>query len=74
MKKALRRWMLICSPLGRQMKKICLSNGEFFMPKKSFSPDIKIMAVRYLEEGLYTGQEICIIGQGFSFFDLPVLW
>ncbi|WP_423748935.1 helix-turn-helix domain-containing protein [Caldibacillus debilis] len=29
------------------------------MPKKSFSPDIKIMAVRYLEEGLYTGQEIC---------------
>jgi len=56
------------------MKKICLSNGEFFMPKKSFSPDIKIMAVRYLEEGLYTGQEICIIGQGFSFFDLPVLW
>lgn len=29
------------------------------MPKKSFSPDVKILALRYLEEGRHTLQEIC---------------
>mgnify|MGYP003294459586 CR=1 FL=1 len=29
------------------------------MPKNSFSPDIKILALQYLEEGRYTLQEIC---------------
>ncbi|SLK30866.1 Transposase and inactivated derivatives [Mycobacteroides abscessus subsp. abscessus] len=29
------------------------------MPKKSFSPDIKILALQYLEEGRYTIKEIC---------------
>ena len=33
--------------------------GSFCMPKKSFSPDIKILALRYLEEGRHTLQEIC---------------
>ena len=46
-------------PLGRQIKKICLSNGKFFMPKKSFPLDIKISALEYLEEGRHTLQEIC---------------
>jgi len=29
------------------------------MPKKSFSPDVKILALQYLEEGRHTLQEIC---------------
>ena len=29
------------------------------MPKKSFSTDIKILAIQYLEEGQYTIKEIC---------------
>ena len=29
------------------------------MPKKSFSPEIKILALQYLEEGRHTLQEIC---------------
>lgn len=33
--------------------------GSFCMPKKSFSPDIKLLALRYLEEGRHTLQEIC---------------
>lgn len=26
--------------------------GSFFMPKKSFSPDVKILVLQHLEEGL----------------------
>jgi len=33
--------------------------GSFFMPKKSFSLDIKILALQSVEEGRYTIQEIC---------------
>lgn len=29
------------------------------MPKKSFSPDVKILALQYLEEGRHTLEEIC---------------
>ena len=29
------------------------------MPKKSFSPDVKILALQYLEEGHHTQHEIC---------------
>ena len=29
------------------------------MPKKSFSPDVKILALQYLEEGRHTQHEIC---------------
>lgn len=32
--------------------------GSFFMPKKSFSPEIKLLALQYLEEG-YTLQKVC---------------
>jgi len=33
--------------------------GSFFMPKKLFSPDIKLLALQYLEEGRHTQLEIC---------------
>lgn len=32
--------------------------GSFFMPKKSFSTDVKILALQYLEEGRHTFHEI----------------
>ena len=32
--------------------------GSFFMPKKSFSPDVKVLALQYLEQGRYTFVEI----------------
>lgn len=35
--------------------------GSFFMLKKSFSLDIKILALQYLEEGRHTQLEICKI-------------
>lgn len=34
--------------------------GSFFMLKKSFSTDIKILALQYLEEGRYMLKEICL--------------
>ncbi|KYD20922.1 hypothetical protein B4135_1749 [Caldibacillus debilis] len=38
MKKALRRWMLICSPLGRQMKKnLFIEWGVFYAKKIIFT-------------------------------------
>ena len=33
--------------------------GSFFMPKKLFSLDIKLLALQYLEEGRHTQLEIC---------------
>lgn len=33
--------------------------GSFCKPKKSFSPEIKILALQYLEKGRHTLQEIC---------------
>lgn len=33
--------------------------GSFFVPKKSFSPDIKVLAVQLLEEDRHTFEEIC---------------
>ena len=44
--------------------------GSFFMPKKSFSLDIKILALQYLEEGYHTIKEICSM---FSVNDVTLL-
>lgn len=54
---------LICSPLGRQIKKIKSVDqmGSFIMPKKSFSPDVKILVLQHLEEDRHTLEEICMM-------------
>ena len=44
--------------------------GSFFMPKKSFSPDVKILALQYLEEGRHTIKGICSM---FSVNDVTLL-
>lgn len=33
--------------------------GSFFMPNNSFTPDVKMLVIQYLEEGRYTLEEIC---------------
>ena len=33
--------------------------GSFFMPKSSFSTEVKLLALQHLEEGRYTIKEIC---------------
>lgn len=44
--------------------------GSFFMPKKTFSLDIKLLALQYLIEGHHTIKEIC---QMFSINDVTLL-
>ena len=31
------------------------------MPSKSFTPDVKMLVIQYLEEGHYTLEEICTL-------------